>query len=155
LYARKPENVGRIETRDAATLLALFLYAEAAQETVRAQEALAATIANQVEYALIDRVTRPLYPYGAYVVRTQLFIECLDQLCWDDVKPRSYDEPAFASCLRIAKRAINGALNDPTQGAARFHKLGNRPAWAAELNPTAWIGSFLFYGDEALQSPLA
>ena len=56
-------------------------------------------------------------------------------------------KPTFASSWRIAKRAVSGALKDPTGGAVRCHELGSSPAWATGLNPSTWIGSYLFYDD--------
>ena len=51
--------------------------------------------------------------------------------------------------FRFAGRPINEerALQDPTGGAVRYHELGASPAWATRLNPSACIGSYLFYDD--------
>ena len=54
-----------------------------------------------------------------------------------------------AEDFRFAGRPINEerALQDPTGGAVRYHELGASPAWATRLNPSACIGSYLFYDD--------
>jgi N-acetylmuramoyl-L-alanine amidase len=135
-------------SQDAVSLLALFLYAQAGEESVRTREALAATIANQVKGLLSERAASMPNSLGSCSLRAGLFVECLDRLGSTEATPPPTDEPTFASCWRIAKRAISGALQDPTGGAARFHELGSSPAWAAGLTPSAWIGSYLFYSDE-------
>jgi spore germination cell wall hydrolase CwlJ-like protein len=125
---------------DAIPLLALYLYAEAGAESVRAREAIAATIANQVEHLLSETAGT-----GPRSRRAALFIECLDRLGAAEATPPRTTDPIFASCWRIARRAVSGALQDPTGGAFRFHEIGARPPWAYGLNPCSWIGSYLFY----------
>jgi hypothetical protein len=141
-------------SQDAVSLLALFLYAQAGKDSVRTREALAAAIANQVKDLLSERAVSMPKSLGSCSLRSSLFVECLDRLGSTEATPPSIDEPTFASCRRIAKRAVSGALQDPTGGAARFHELGSSPAWAAGLTPSAWIGSYLFYsGEEGRKLP--
>jgi hypothetical protein len=141
----KSEHAG---SQDAVSLLALFLYAQAGAESVRTREALAATIANQVKGLLSELAASTPNSLDSRSLRARLFIECLDRLGSAEVTLPRTDEPTFASCWRIAKRAFSGALQDPTGGAVRCHELGSSPAWAVGLNPSAWIGSYLFYDDE-------
>jgi hypothetical protein len=141
-------NSERAGSQDAVSLLAFFLYAQAGAESVRTREALAATIANQVKRLLSEHAASTPNSLGSRSLRARLFIECLDRLGSAQATLPRTDEPTFASCWRIAKRAISGALQDPTGGAVRCHELGSSPAWAAGLNPSAWIGSYLFYGDD-------
>jgi hypothetical protein len=141
-------NSERTGSPNAVSLLALFLYAQARVEAVRAREALAATIANQVKRLLTERAISVPNSLDSCSLRASLFIECLDRLGSIEAPVPQMDEPTFASCRRIAQRAVRGALQDPTGGAVRFHELGSSPAWAAGLNPSAWIGSYLFYGDD-------
>ena len=138
-----PDCITKIDhagPRDAVSLLAHFLYAEAGVESVRTREGIAAAIANQAE--------RLLSGAGEPGPRSQRFIECLDRLGAVEVEAKRTDDRAFASCRRIAQRAVSGALQDPTGGAVRFHEFGRRPGWATGLNPSAWIGSYLFYRDD-------
>ena len=142
-----PDCITKIDhagSRDAVSLLAHFLYAEAGVESVRTREGITAAIANQVERlpsgtAEPERRSR----------RTARFIECLERLGAVEAAAKRTDDRAFASCRRIAQRAVSGALQDPTGGAVRFHEFGRRPGWATGLNPSAWIGSYLFYRDDA------
>ena len=146
-----PDCITKIDhagSRDAVSLLAHFLYSEAEVESVRTREGIAAAIANQAE--------RLLSGAGEPGPRSQRFIECLDRLGAVEVAAKRTDDRAFASCRRIAQRAVSGALQDPTGGAVRFHEFGRRPGWATGLNPSAWIGSYLFYRDDAPgETPLA
>ncbi|MFO1145644.1 MAG: cell wall hydrolase [Rhodospirillales bacterium] len=139
-----------IGTADAAFLLALFLWDEARGESVRVREALAATIANQVR-VWQETAAGPPRPgvtgAAAGAARALLFAACLDRQGRREVAPPPAADPVFAACQRIARRAVNGALADPTGGAVRFHRLGVRPTWAAELEPGPLIGCFLFYMD--------
>jgi N-acetylmuramoyl-L-alanine amidase len=133
----KNDHVG---SPDAVSLLALYLYAEAGAESVRTREAIAATIANQVERLLSGTAAT-----GPRSRRAALFVECLDRSGTAEATPPRTTDPIFASCLRIARRAVSGALQDPTGGAVRFHEIGARPSWAYGLNPCSWVGSYLFY----------
>jgi hypothetical protein len=128
---------------DAVSLLALYLYAEAGAESVRTREAIAATIANQVKRLLSGTAATELRSG-----RAALFIECLDRLGTTEATPPRTTDPIFASCWRIARRAVSGALQDPTGGALRFHEIGARPSWAYGLNPCSWVGSYLFYAGD-------
>ncbi len=143
--ARLHHRPGRAAgSRDAVSLLARFLYAEAGGESVRTREAIAATIANQVERLLSGTAASPSLGRGA----PRCSSECLSDLARLWRHRRGTSDPIFASCWRIARRAVSGALHDPTGGAVRFHDFGRRPGWASGLNPSAWIGSYLFYADD-------
>jgi hypothetical protein len=151
MYATAGMDDSRVLTRDAATLLARFLHAEAGGESVRTREALAAVAANQVARRLrwIGEAGR-----GGCIrrLRAKLFLDCLVAITPDagepDVRePRAVDDHSYAASLRIAQRAVSGALQDPTHGANRHHPLGNSPEWARGLTPCAYIGGFLFYDD--------
>ena len=74
--------------------------------------------------------------------------------CWNPDDPnRAKIERAgeqdreFASCVRIARRAVMGALADPTRGATHYHALGVNPPWAAGRAPSVVIGQHRFYND--------
>ena len=141
-----PDCITKIDhagSRDAVSLLAHFLYAEAGVEFVRTREGIAASIANQAE-RLLSGTGEP-----GPSRRAARFIECLERLGAVEAAAKRTDDRAFASCRRIAQRAVSGALQDPTGGAVRFHEFGRRPGWATGLNPSAWIGSYLFYRDDA------
>lgn len=136
-----------VNIADATMLLALFLWGEAADESVRVREALASAVANQVRNWRRLAVEAGAAPgsVDASPSRALLFVAYLDRDGRCEVRPPSLEDPVFASCRRIAGRAINGALRDPTGGAVRFHRLGASPAWTAEFEPGPLIGSHLFY----------
>ena len=151
MYADHPCCRPAIGTADATLLLALFLWDEARSESVRVREALAATVANQVRawQEMAGGLHEPAIKSGAAeAARALLFVACLDRDGRREVAPPPSEDPIFASCRRIAQRAVSGALADPTGGAVRFHRLGARPPWAAAREPGPLIGCFLFYTDE-------
>ena len=135
-------------------VLARFLYTEAGQDSARTREALAATIVNQVRRlhsAETNECSRlATAPRG---VIASLIVDAVARVrTLEEASPRS-DDPLFTSCCRIAKRAITGALHDPTAGAVRFQKVGESPDDGPDAGSQAWIGSYLFYTDEKRSAP--
>ncbi|MGB0719257.1 MAG: cell wall hydrolase [Bdellovibrionales bacterium] len=72
--------------------------------------------------------------------------------CWNRSDPsfkklQAVDESNlyFATCLRIARRAVIGALDDPTGGATHYHADYVAPYWAKGETPTIIIGRHIFY----------
>lgn len=124
---------------DAVDTLARTLWGEARGEPVRGIEAVAAVIVNRLRLAGAAG--------GAAVVRESRGLPCWDPSFPDRPGMVTVDggDPVFATCLRVARRAVAGVLPDPTGGATRYHRAGNRPAWAEGLFPTAEIGRNLFY----------
>lgn len=51
----------------------------------------------------------------------------------------------FATALRLARRAVIGALSDPTNGATHYHAAGINPPWARNEKPVAVLGRHIFY----------
>lgn len=51
----------------------------------------------------------------------------------------------FATCLRIARRAVIGALKDNTNGATHYHADYVSPYWAKGETPVITIGRHIFY----------
>ena len=129
--------------------LARFLFWEAGSNSVRTREALAATIVNQArrlrragEGGIIHLAKAPCHEDVAFLVAEVLARLPMVEAAW----PRS-DDPLYASCCRIAKRAITGALHDPTAGAVRFQKVGESPD-ASSAGSQSWIGPYLFYAED-------
>lgn len=127
---------------DAVDRLARTLWGEAQGEPVRGIEAVAAVIVNRVRQADAR---------GARAIRQ----ESLRCPCWSANRPDrprmlavDGTDPVFATCLRVARRAVAGVLPDPTGGATRYHRADDRPDWAEGLFPIAEIGGSLFYGGE-------
>lgn len=74
--------------------------------------------------------------------------------CWNEGDPNrktieavTTDDKVFASCVRIACRAVAGSLADPTGGATHYHTAAVYPPWARGRAPTAVIGAHLFYAN--------
>ncbi len=72
--------------------------------------------------------------------------------CWNRSDPNfrklidvGEDDLYFATALRIARRALCGALSDPTSGATHYHAAGISPYWAKNEKPVAVIGRHIFY----------
>lgn len=127
-------------------ILARTIYGEARGETVRGKEAVAAVIVNRVNRAR---------QRGGYWWGDTLQAVCLKAWqfsCWNDNDPNRVkieavgpDNRVFQSCIRIARRAANGALDDPTLGATHYHGLNANPPWARTKAPSTVIGRHLFY----------
>lgn len=126
-----------------ADILARTLYGEARGESVRGIEAVAAVVINRVRRAgwwgdSVETVCRKPWQFS----------------CWNEGDPNrtrleKVDESdrVFRICVRIARRAIAGTLDDPTGGATHYHTRSISPAWAKALHPCAEIGGHLFYND--------
>jgi N-acetylmuramoyl-L-alanine amidase len=130
----------------ASDVLARTLYGEARGEKVRGLEAVASVIINRVEKA----ISRGGYWWGSDVESV-----CLKKWqfsCWNVNDPNrvklmkvTRSNKVFATCKRVAQRALAGCLNDLTNGATHYHVKGLRPAWSRNQVPCAEIGNHLFY----------
>jgi len=54
-------------------------------------------------------------------------------------------DPQFRIALDIARNAINGTLQDRTNGANHFHTHAVRPSWSRGVTPVAMIGGHRFF----------
>lgn len=133
-------------TETAVDTLARTLWGEARGEPVRGIEAVAAVIVNRVRAA--ER--RGGFWWGDSVVavcRKPFQFSCWngDALDRASLAAVTAADPVFATCLRVARRALAGLLSDPTGGATHYHAAGLQPDWAAGHCPSAEIGSLIFY----------
>ncbi|HLO77120.1 MAG TPA: cell wall hydrolase [Magnetospirillum sp.] len=126
-----------------ADILARTLWGEARGEPVRGIEAVAAVVMNRVRRGgwwgcTVEAVCRKPYQFS-----------CWNQNDPNRAKLERVDETdrMFRICLRIARRAIAGSVDDPTLGATNYHVRGMVPAWARGRDPSAEIGNHLFYND--------
>jgi Cell Wall Hydrolase. len=126
-------------------------------EPIRAIEAIAAAIANGVDQSSCCLADTEWTATDAVRTRHERFAQRLAALAVPiDTSVGAEENPAFASCLRIARRAMASAISDPTGGATRFHSYDEAPQWARGMLPCASIGGFLFYrDDQALLIPEA
>ncbi len=138
-----PGREGAAARERAVDVLARTLYGEARGEPVRGIEAVAAVVAN--------RVRRGGW-WGRDVV--SVCLKPRQFSCWNPDDPNrpliekvGPSDPVFAICLRVARRAVAGALDDPTRGATHYHARSAWPYWARGRAPSAEIGNHLFYND--------
>lgn len=54
---------------------------------------------------------------------------------------------AFATCLEVAERALQGLLVDPVSGADHYRTAAVAPAWAHGRTSARRIDDHLFYND--------
>ena len=132
--------------RHAVDVLARTLYGEARGESVRGKEAVAAVIMNRVQRAR----DRGGYWWGDTV--ESVCQRAFQFSCWNEGDPNRAKLLAatpriktFASCLRIARRAVAGRLKDPVRGATHYHSAAIRPRWAKGRTACTAIGNHLFY----------
>lgn len=140
------EPPGGPNLSDPIEVLARTLYGEARGEPVRGQEAVACVILNRVARA----TARGTYWWGNSIV--QVCLKPWQFSCWnrnDPNRPRvlavTPKNRAFASCLRIARRAVRGGLEDFTFGATHYHTTQAHPPWAWNRSPCLELGGHLFY----------
>jgi N-acetylmuramoyl-L-alanine amidase len=127
-------------------VLARTIWGEARGETLAGQEAVANVIMNRVAVAkqrgqmwwgnTIRDVCRKPYQFSCWNHNDPNYIK-LTQVTEQD--------RIFAQCLRMARRAVHGALADRTQGATHYHGDYIMPDWARGQNPTIIIGRHVFY----------
>lgn len=74
--------------------------------------------------------------------------------CWNEGDPNrekilavTPKNRSFQSCIRIARRAAAGAIDDPTGGSTHYHAKYVNPPWARRKAPSAEIGRHLFYAN--------
>lgn len=144
-----PEPAGETEGfLNTVDTLARTVYGEARGEPVRGKEAVAAVVMNRVARAM----ERGGWWWGSSVVdvcRRPFQFSCWNAGDPNRAKVERADESdrEFASCVRIARRAVSGALDDPTFGATHYHAKGAAPPWAAGREPSAVVGRHKFYND--------
>ena len=131
-------------------ILAMTLWAEAAEKPVRAIEALAALVMNRLRQG-----RDPNARHIAAICRAPFLFSC-----WNKRDPRHAalraippGDPALAICRRIAQRAASGLLPDPTEGATLWHDAAHLPAWAVGQASIMEIGGLCFYRAEDITAP--
>lgn len=127
-------------------VLARTLWGEARGEGTAGMNAVAAVILNRVKIAQ----DKGKYWWGSSII--QVCQKPYQFSCWNRSDPnfqklQQVDESNlyFATALRLARRAVVGALEDPTKGATHYHAAGISPYWAKNEKPTEVIGSHIFY----------
>lgn len=127
-------------------VLARTIYGEARGEPVRGKEAVACVILNRARIAR----RRGGYWWGDGI--EGVCLKPWQFSCWnaddpnrDKIEKVDAGNTTFKTCRRVARRAVGGALKDPTGGATHYHVDGIEPPWARGRAPVARIGRHLFY----------
>lgn len=144
--SEKTESALEAQRRRAVDVLARTLYGEARGESVRGKEAVACVIVNRFKRAEAR---------GGYWWGNTIEAVCLKPWqfsCWNESDPNRKKleavEPGqkvFDTCLRIAKRAVSGCLEDITKGATHYHTKTVTPVWSRGRPMCAEIGNHQFY----------
>lgn len=159
LMSDMPETIATTEAsaQDAADILARTIWAEARGEGKHGMEAVAAVIMNRLT---ISRRKGGHYWWGNDIIG--ICKAPWQFSCWNPGDPNlpkllhvGQNDPVFASALRIARRAVNGLLDDPTVdvntgvGATHYHHRSMQPKWARGHRPISSIGNHVFYALES------
>ena len=127
-------------------ILARTMWGESRGEGAKGLQAVANVVLNRVQVASEN---------GTYWWGTDVISVCQKPFqfsCWNPDDPNREKLLAvqesnleFASCLRVARRAVYGQLSDLTGGATHYHADYVSPYWAENKMPTARIGRHIFY----------
>jgi hypothetical protein len=134
-------------------IMARTIYGEARGEGLEGMEAVACVIMNR--YRAKKWFTGYYYDNGVKV--PSIAMTCLKKSqfsCWNPndpnlqkIKKVSCDDEIFKECLFVAKRAIDGELDDFTNGAFFYHTKQIKPQWAKNKSPCYAVKNHLFYND--------
>lgn len=129
-----------------ADILARTVWGEARGESLAGKEAVANVILNRFKTSQ----RQGHFWWGDTI--EEVCLKPYQFSCWNenDVNYRRViavdgDDPNFAICQRIARRAVNGLLEDNTFGADHYHAVGINPSWTESRTPVAEIGRHIFY----------
>ena len=127
-------------------VLARTIWGEARGEGDAGMAAVAAVVLNRVAHA----ESRAGYWWGNDII--SVCQKPYQFSCWNRSDPSYLKLQAvtdtdrhFATALRIARRAVIGAIKDTTGNATHYHADYVSPYWAQGQVPTAIIGRHIFY----------
>ncbi len=131
---------------DDLLIFAKTLFGEAQHEGLKGMEAVASVIMNRLNHAK----RKGDFWWGNTL--SEICLKPFQFKCWNPAVSQMeelinppWDSSVFQMALRVAQRAMNGFLSDPTNGATSYHDLDDNPAWSTTLVPSAEIGNRLFY----------
>ncbi len=120
--------------------LAEALYFEARGESVRGQFAVAEVILNRVKSSRF-----PDSLCGVIKQGTGKKYQCQFTYTCDGLKEVINEKKAYERVSKVARAAIDGVVNDMTEGATHYHTTAVRPSWSRVYKETARIGVHIFY----------
>lgn len=126
--------------------LARTIWGEAGEHGRKEMEALACLILNRVQVSK----AKGSYWWGNNII--QVCQKPYQFSCWNrssykfrDLLNTDETTPGYITAVRIAKKAVQGNLQDTVKTATHCHKVGESPYWAKDESPVAVVGQFLFY----------
>lgn len=129
-----------------ADILARTLWGEARGEGTAGMQAVANVVLNRVRIAQ----ERGKFWWGNTII--EVCQKPYQFSCWNRSDPsfrklQAVDEKNlyFATALRLARRAMAGALEDLTDGATHYHADYVEPYWVRGQTPVKTIGRHIFY----------
>lgn len=129
-------------------VLARTLWGEARGEGTAGMQAVANVVQNRVKVA--ESKGEDGFWWGNNII--QVCQKPYQFSCWNRSDPnfqklQALDESDlyFATAVRLARRALAGALDDITQGATHYHAAGIDPYWTRGEKPVSVIGRHIFY----------
>jgi len=127
-------------------ILARTLFGEARGEGLRGLEAVANVIINRCKISK----DKEKFWWGNDLI--SICKKPYQFSCWNSDDPNkekiekiTHEDKMFSTCLRIARKAIAGAIKDKTLGSTHYHHKDIEPYWAKDLIPETEIGNHLFY----------
>jgi len=136
----------RLADADDASLncLTAAVYYEARSEPEDGQRAVAQVVLN--------RVGRPSFARsvcGVVHQRSAAGGGCQFDFVCDGAQGRRRESGAWATALRIARRALGGETYDPIGSATFYHTTAVAPDWSRHFVRVATIGAHIFYRTRA------
>ena len=127
-------------------VLARTIFGEARGEPIDGMEAVASVVINRARIS--EKKGRYWWGNGIIGVCQKAY----QFSCWNKTDPNyqrlinvTEENIHFVTSLRIARRAVIGALKDKTKGATHYHADYVSPYWARGEEPTIIIGRHIFY----------
>lgn len=120
--------------------LAAAVYYEAASESEQGQRAVAQVVLN--------RVRHPSFPHsvcGVVYQGSERSTGCQFTFTCDGSLARKPSREGWERALRIARAALNGAVEPSVGMATHYHTVWVLPYWAPTLNKITTIGAHIFY----------
>lgn len=137
--SRAVDPAGEAPLDDAITCLARSIYWEAKGDGADSMEAVASVVLNRLAAGGFPETVCEVVKQGSEQGSCQFSWWC------DGRSDTVQEEAPYRMATEIARRALNGQLQDRTDGALYFHDRSVAPAWANTFTRTAETGDLLFY----------
>ena len=142
-----PEKNAEIYRRELEIdVLARTIWGEARGEGTTGMQAVAAVVMNRLKHAR----ARGGYWWGDDIIEIcqkpyQFSAWNKDDPNFEKISAVTDNNLQFATAKRLARRAVYGVMDDPTNGATHYHAIGVTPLWSHREKPVAVIGRHIFY----------